>query len=82
MKQFLLVSTPSTRASKAYKQLELPEGCEVISCESHGSSAWTTTARITATLADGTEKRYFLKVTHSLTLCVPDAGLTLTSVRH
>ena len=39
----------------------LPEGTKVTSCHSHGSSAWTRTARVTAILKDGKTQRYFLK---------------------
>jgi len=41
---------------------ELPEGCHVISTESHGISFWANTGRIDVELADGTPKRYFIKV--------------------
>ncbi|KAE8453868.1 hypothetical protein EG329_007644 [Mollisiaceae sp. DMI_Dod_QoI] len=40
---------------------QLPPGTQVHSCDRYGASAWTITARITTTLADGTPKLYFLK---------------------
>ncbi|KAL8801182.1 MAG: hypothetical protein Q9182_004630 [Xanthomendoza sp. 2 TL-2023] len=39
----------------------MPKGTQIVSAESHGISAWTKTARITAVLGDGTRKRFFLK---------------------
>jgi protein-ribulosamine 3-kinase len=38
-----------------------PEGSEVISAHSFGTSAWTTTARIKVRLSDGSEAKFFLK---------------------
>ncbi|MCJ1384890.1 hypothetical protein MMC17_008008 [Xylographa soralifera] len=40
---------------------QLPPGTRVHSCDRYGASAWTVTARITTTLADGEPKLYFLK---------------------
>ncbi|TAQ87108.1 hypothetical protein B7494_g4575 [Chlorociboria aeruginascens] len=39
----------------------MPPGATVVSASSHGTSNWSKTAKICATLADGTRKRYFLK---------------------
>ncbi|KAI4630948.1 hypothetical protein J4E83_002474 [Alternaria metachromatica] len=41
---------------------QLPPGCKVMGAKSHGASFWTRTARIDVQLADGTPKKYFLKV--------------------
>ncbi|KAI1268031.1 Fructosamine kinase-domain-containing protein [Xylariaceae sp. FL1019] len=40
---------------------KLPEGTRIISAQKHGISSWAQTAKITVTLADGREQRYFLK---------------------
>ncbi|KAF2658979.1 hypothetical protein K491DRAFT_702468 [Lophiostoma macrostomum CBS 122681] len=40
---------------------QLPAGTIVHSCTHHGSAAWTNTARIETTLANGESKLYFLK---------------------
>ncbi|KAI9369764.1 Fructosamine kinase-domain-containing protein [Aspergillus egyptiacus] len=40
---------------------QLPPGTQVHSCDRYGASAWTVTARITTTLANGEPKLYFLK---------------------
>ncbi|KAJ6024283.1 Fructosamine/Ketosamine-3-kinase [Penicillium herquei] len=40
---------------------ELPLGTQVHSCERHGESAWTVTAKIVTTLPNGKPKLYFLK---------------------
>lgn len=40
----------------------LPEGAKVVAGERAGTSAWTKTAKVTVELADGSTKRYFLKV--------------------
>lgn len=40
----------------------LPAGSTFISVENFGTSAWTTTGRLVALDADGSEKLYFLKV--------------------
>lgn len=42
--------------------IELPPGTQIDSCDRYGASAWTVTARITTTLANGEPKFYFLKV--------------------
>jgi protein-ribulosamine 3-kinase len=39
----------------------LPEGSEVMSAHSYGTSAWTATARIKVRLSDGSETKFFLK---------------------
>jgi protein-ribulosamine 3-kinase len=41
---------------------ELPEGCKVISTESHGVSFWAQTGRIDVLLHDGTPQSFFIKV--------------------
>jgi hypothetical protein len=40
----------------------LPSGSLVHSCDRYGASAWTVTARIETTLANGEPKDFFLKV--------------------
>jgi hypothetical protein len=40
----------------------MPIGTNLISVESHGYSAWTTTAKVSAILPDQDSKLYFLKV--------------------
>jgi len=40
----------------------MPKGTKVTSARRFGDSAWTKTAKIDVTLADGSLKRYFLKV--------------------
>ena len=40
----------------------MPQGTKIISAGSWGISAWTKTAKIEVSLAEGTSKRYFLKV--------------------
>jgi protein-ribulosamine 3-kinase len=40
----------------------MPRGTRVVSAESCGISAWTKIAKVSVILADGTPKRYFLKV--------------------
>ncbi|KAL9069431.1 MAG: hypothetical protein Q9157_006158, partial [Trypethelium eluteriae] len=42
----------------------LPKNSTFVSVESYGSSAWTTTGRVTARDVDGTQKAYFLKVAY------------------
>ena len=46
----------------AKQYLELPEGCRVVSTESHGVSFWANTGRIDVDLADGTPESFFIKV--------------------
>ena len=41
---------------------QMPSGTKIVSSEFSGVSAWTKTAKISAILADGSKKRYFLKV--------------------
>jgi protein-ribulosamine 3-kinase len=41
----------------------MPEGAKVVSAESWGVSAWNKTAKISVIFPDGSQKRYFLKVT-------------------
>ena len=52
----------SCRISYLTDLSELPPDTQIHSCDRYGASAWTVTARITTTLADGTPKFYFLKV--------------------
>lgn len=40
----------------------LPRGTKVVSADSCGVSAWTTTAKVSVILPDGSPKKYFLKV--------------------
>lgn len=39
----------------------MPAGTQVLSVESHGTSSWTKTAKISVILPDGRPKKYFLK---------------------
>ncbi|KAL8297564.1 hypothetical protein RB597_006590 [Gaeumannomyces tritici] len=41
---------------------ELPEGCKVVSVDSHGVSFWATTGRIDVTLKEGGGQSFFIKV--------------------
>lgn len=41
---------------------ELPEGCRVVSTESHGVSFWAYTGPIDVDLADGTPQSFLIKV--------------------
>lgn len=41
---------------------ELPEGCKVVSVDSHGASFWATTGRIDVTLKQGGGQSFFIKV--------------------
>jgi len=50
--------TRSDAAVLAY----LPHGCKVVSVKRHGDSFWGWTGRIDASLDDGSEKCYFIKV--------------------
>ncbi|KAI0163900.1 Fructosamine kinase-domain-containing protein [Xylariaceae sp. FL1272] len=40
---------------------ELPEGTRVVSAQRHGISSWAQTVKISVTLADGKQQRYFMK---------------------
>jgi protein-ribulosamine 3-kinase len=44
----------------------LPRNSRVLSAEVYGTSAWTTTARVSTLLPDGTPKSYFLKCANGL----------------
>ena len=46
--------------------LVLPKGVKAVSVERYGKSSWSTTGRINATDANGTQTSYFLKARHLL----------------
>ena len=48
----------------------LPRGTRIVTAESCGISAWTKTAKVSVILADGTPKRYFLKVILPSSCCL------------
>jgi protein-ribulosamine 3-kinase len=50
----------------------LPSGSSVVAAAGHGASFWSQTARVDVQLEDGTEKIYFLKVTHEHALPLRD----------
>ncbi|KAL8375679.1 hypothetical protein RB595_006998 [Gaeumannomyces hyphopodioides] len=52
---------PNTQLDPAVLR-ELPEGCKVVSVDSHGVSFWATTGRIDVTLNQGGDQSYFIKV--------------------
>ncbi|KAH9904667.1 Fructosamine kinase-domain-containing protein [Xylariomycetidae sp. FL2044] len=39
----------------------MPKGTRVVAAQSHGTSSWTKTAKVSVELLDGSPKRYFLK---------------------
>lgn len=58
----LLVSALCTVDLDPDSNIDFPTRSKVKDARSHGASFWTRTARIDVELADGTLKRYFLKV--------------------
>ncbi|KLU90347.1 hypothetical protein MAPG_09310 [Magnaporthiopsis poae ATCC 64411] len=52
---------PGTQLDPAVLR-ELPEGCKVVSVDSHGTSFWATTGRIDVILKEGGGQSFFIKV--------------------